>query len=105
MNKNLLEKEWNAFWINDPFSSPFDYGVFHFRKTFEVNNYSEEFIIHVSADNGYKLYVNEKFVGEGPSSGDIHHYFFETYNISPFLTSGKNTIAVLVWNLGEFRPI
>ena len=54
----LLEGRWPAHWISVQDMSENEYTVCHFRKTFELGAAPENFIVHVSADNRYKLYVN-----------------------------------------------
>ena len=61
-------------------------------------------MINVSADNRYKLFVNEKQVSLGPARGDLDHWNFAILNIAPFLHAGENIIAAQVWNEGEWRP-
>jgi hypothetical protein len=70
---SLLYKAWTAKWISGPGSeeSLKEFGVYKFRKTFEVITKPASFIIHVSADNRYKLYVNEKLISLGPARGDL----------------------------------
>jgi len=63
-----------------------------------------KFVVHVSADNRYKLYVNHTLVSLGPARGDTYYWNYETVDIAPYLTGGKNTIAAEVWNDGEYRP-
>jgi len=100
----LLSKPWEAHWINVPNEPLHDYGVYQFRKTFTLPSKPASFIIHVSADNRYKLFVNGKFVSLGPARGDIFHWNFETVDIAPYLQNGKNAIAAIVWNYGDMRP-
>ncbi|WP_420582309.1 alpha-L-rhamnosidase C-terminal domain-containing protein [Reichenbachiella sp.] len=100
---NMLKHAWNAQWITHPSASTMDYGVFNFRKTFELSTAPESFIVHLSADNRYKLYVNGTFVGRGPAIGDIAHWRYETYDLAEYLQAGSNTVAVEVINFGEFR--
>ena len=45
------------------------YGVYHMRKTFELDEVPSRFIVHVTADNRYKLYLNGRFVSLGPARG------------------------------------
>ena len=99
-----LKHTWKAFWISHPNTALSEYGVFHFRKTFVLETNAEEFIIHVSADNRYRLYVNGTEVCEGPARGDLMNWRYESVDISPYLEPGANTIAALVYNLGEHRP-
>ena len=54
-----------------------EYGVYEFRKTFEITAKPASFIVHVSADNRYKLFVNEKLISLGPARGDLFHWNFQ----------------------------
>jgi len=62
-------------------------------------------VVHVSADNRYKLYVNEELVSVGPALGDIQHWNYEIVNLAPFLKSGDNIITAKVWNEGNLRAV
>jgi alpha-L-rhamnosidase len=104
INPGLLTDHWHAEWITHPGESVLDYGVFHFRKSFELNTLPVEFIIHVSADNRYRLFINGTCVCFGPARGDLPHWFYESIDIAPYLKKGKNTVATVVWNYGEFKP-
>lgn len=101
---DVINKRWHAQWITVPSASNDGYGVYMFRKTIELPSKPNNFKIHVSGDNRYKLYVNEKLVSMGPARGDIAHWNFETVDIASYLKSGKNIIAAQVWNEGEFKP-
>jgi alpha-L-rhamnosidase len=98
------EQPWSASWINDPSSDPNTPGVYHFRKEFELAAQSATFPIRVSADNRYRLYVNGIEVSNGPARGDLLHWRYESVDIATHLRPGKNVIAALVWNMGEFKP-
>jgi len=104
INTSLLKTHWRAEWITHPSESNLDYGVFHFRKNFDLKEKPAEFIIHISADNRYRLFVNGTPVCFGPARGDLKHWFFESIDIAPFLKPGNNLIAATVWNAGEFKP-
>jgi hypothetical protein len=104
INPDLLTKRWQASWVSHPTASPKDYGVYHFRRTFDLDSQPEKFIIHVSADNRYRLFVNGQSVCRGPARGDLMHWRYETVDIAPYLAKGKNSIAAVVWNFGEFIP-
>jgi hypothetical protein len=88
-------------WIMHPFANPHAYGVFHFRKTVDLTAVPEQLIIHISADERYRFYVNEKSVSIGPARSDVKHWRYETIDIAPFLHKGKNILAAVVWNEGE----
>lgn len=104
IDPELLTYHWKAQWITHPTESVLDYGVFHFRKSFELGSVPKEFIIHVSADNRYRLFVNGRAVCFGPARGDLAHWFYESINIAPFLKPGKNLLAAVVWNFGDDKP-
>lgn len=105
VNPTLLEEYWSAQWISHPTASPNDYGVYHFRKGFEITDQPEEFVVHVSGDNRYELFINGEWISEGPASGDLRHWSFETVDLAPYLKPGSNVLAAKVWNGGEFRPM
>jgi hypothetical protein len=101
---DLLSKAWDAYWVQVPAEPAHDYGVYQFRKAFTLSAKPASFIVHVSADNRYKLYVNGEFVSLGPARGDIFHWNYETVDIAMHLKQGKNVIAAVVWNYGDLRP-
>jgi hypothetical protein len=104
VNPALLNSRWKAQWITHPSSSIVDYGVFHFRKSFELNEQPQEFIVHISADNRYRLFVNGNAVCFGPARADFEHWTFESIDIASSLKPGKNIIAAVVWNFGDLKP-
>lgn len=119
INTDLLTKPWPAFWIGAPrpgiggfgggggfgAPAPAEFSVYHFRKNFDLTVKPASFIIHVSADNRYKLYVNGVQVSLGPAAGSPKYWNFETVDIAQFLQSGKNTVAALVWNAASLAPV
>src|ERR1700712_1205112 len=98
------DKPWNSSWIAAPNDPGTEYGVYYFRKSIDLAAKPTTFIIHVSADNRYKLYVNGTLVSLGPARGDLLYWNYETIDLAPFLTAGKNVIAALVWNEAQYRP-
>jgi alpha-L-rhamnosidase len=99
----LLQKQWKASWIMVPQTNPTGYGVYYFRKGFELTAIPKTYLVHVSADNRYKLFVNEQLVSLGPARGDLLHWNFETVDLSPYLRVGHNVVAAQVWNEGDLR--
>ncbi len=104
IDRSILQKPWKASWIVVPEEPANGYGIYLFRKAIDLASKPTTYVVHVSADNRYKLFVNEKLVSLGPARGDINHWNFETVDIAPYLAVGKNIIAAQVWNEGEFRP-
>lgn len=105
INPALLEGRWKARWISVPDEPVNIFGVYHFRKSFTVEDIPARFIVHVSADNRYKLFVNGVQVSLGPSRGDIYNWSYETVDIAPWLKTGKNVLAAVVWNFADQKPI
>ena len=104
INPELFHKKWNAHWISVPNESSNTFGVYHFRKTFKLNTLPESFVVHVSADNRYKLYINGHQIALGPTRGDIYNWNFETVDLAPYLKK-ENVLAAVVWNFAEHSPI
>lgn len=106
INPELLRHAWQAVWIGPQLAiGESDEGVYHFRRSFQLNAKPSTFLVHVTADNRYRLFVNGEGVGLGPSRGDKIHWQYETYDLAPYLRAGKNTIAAQVWNLGKNSPV
>lgn len=101
----ILQKKWDAQWITAPGISLKDFKVLHFRKTFQLTAVEQEFLVHVSADNRYRMYVNGEEVGKGPARGDLNNWFFDTYDLAPYLREGENVVAAVIWNFAEFAPM
>ncbi len=102
---SAMRDSWSASWITNPDIYLSEFAVIHFRKTFELTEKPGEFIIHVSADNRYRLFINGMEVCEGPQRSDLWHWRYATIDISPYLKSGKNVIAAQVVNWGQEKAI
>lgn len=94
---------WQAKWIAHPGSGPAEFGVYHFRKKISLERKPASFIIHVSADNLYRLFVNGQSVATGPARSDPANWNFETLDIAPYLNAGENLLSATVWNFAEDR--
>ena len=101
----LLNYMWSARWITAADAPQRDESVLHFRKIIDLQQVPQHFVIHVSADNQFLLYVNQKRVGTGPNRGDLAHWKYETYDIAPLLQTGRNVLAATVWNFGVRTPL
>lgn len=104
INPELLSQTWPAKWITYPGISGHEYGVYLFRKSFQCDRVPNRFIVNVSADNRYKLYVNGQYVGNGPARGDLMKWYYETIDLAPYLVEGNNIIGAVVWNFSFVRP-
>lgn len=104
INPDLLTKAWPARWITVPNAQPFGYGVYHFRKTIDLPAPPSTFVVHVTGDNRYQLFVNGVRIAAGPARGDLNHWRFETVDLAPHLKPGRNLLAAVVWNFAQFAP-
>ena len=104
INPSLREGHWSAQWIGVPDARLRDYGVYHFRRTVQLNAAPQSYVVHVSADNRYKLYVNDSLVSLGPCRGDVNNWNFETVDIARYLKTGKNVLAAVVWFYADAAP-
>ncbi|MBL7697398.1 MAG: alpha-rhamnosidase [Chitinophagaceae bacterium] len=104
IQRDLLHKQWAASWIEVAGEPSDQYGVYLFRKKINLSSKPSSYTIHVSADNRYKLFINEKLVSLGPARNDIGHWNFETVDIAQWLHRGENVIGAIVWNEAQLRP-
>ena len=75
-----------------------------FRKTF----YSRpgcSYTIRISADDYYKLYVNGNFIGQGPAPAYNDVYRYNEYDLTQFITAGRNVIGVHVYYQGYINRV
>src|SRR5215831_7741322 len=72
------DKHWKAQWITAAGVAERDEVVLHFRKIVELKEGPKTFVVNVSADNQFVLYVNGHEVGRGPSRADLKHWRYET---------------------------
>jgi alpha-L-rhamnosidase len=102
---DLAHADWPAKWIACLGASSRNPGVFHFRKRIALDEAPGRFVIRVSADNRFVLFVNGTRVGDGPARGDLNHWRFETFDIAAQLHKGDNVLAATVWNCGAVAPM
>lgn len=99
------QRAWHAFWITHPTAPLREPLVLHFRRELKLDSVPASYMVRVSADNRFILYVNGKRVGDGPARGDLTHWHYERYDLAPYLRAGSNLIAATVWNFGVYAPI
>lgn len=102
---DFANQPWPAKWIHVPNASPSDYGVYHFRRQFSLDISPEKFVVYVSADNRYELFVNGHRLSWGPARSDLYHWRYEIVDIAKQLHSGLNVLAAVVWNDGDLRAV
>jgi alpha-L-rhamnosidase len=97
---DLKAQLWPAKWITSGDAPARDEAVLYFRKHFDLANPARRFVVNVSADNRFVLYVNGQRVGSGPARSDLAHWRYETFDVGPMLKAGDNIFAAVVWNFG-----
>ena len=76
----------------------------HIRKKFSLESFNQV-ILNVSGDDYYKLYINGRFVAQGPEASYIESFDYNRIDITPFLVKGENIIAVHLYYLGEINRV
>ncbi len=103
-DQSIVPKRWNASWIKVPGEAANDYEICLFRKPLTLTNKPAAYPVYVSGDNRFKLFVNGRLVSVGPARGDLYYWNYETVDLAPYLTGGKNVISAIVFNEGVLRP-
>jgi alpha-L-rhamnosidase len=74
-----------------------------FRKTFDLGAPPIGAPARITADSRYVLWVNGHEVGRGPARSQPYRQRYDSYDLAPYLSAGRNVIAVLVTYYG--RPM
>lgn len=70
-----------------------------FRKKLTLAGFSKA-ILKITADDCFKLYINGKFVSQGPHAGYPQKYYYSEPDVTDFLVRGENVIAVHTYYQG-----
>lgn len=82
------------------------------RTDVEAEGDGQRYLLRISADDHYKLWINGTFAGQGPAPAWPEKYYYNEIDITPFFRPGKNVLAVhlyyqglvnRVWNSGDGR--
>ncbi|WP_128429284.1 discoidin domain-containing protein [Streptomyces cyaneus] len=93
---------WTAKWIWAPASSANQWVAF--RRSFTLPSAPSKAVTRIAADSKYWLWVNGTLVvfegglKRGPNRTDT---YYDEIDLAPYLTSGTNTVALLVWYFGK----
>ena len=83
-----------------------------FRRKFICDSLAEKAMLYISADDYYKIYINGRFVAQGPAPSYHFNYNYNVIDLSKYLQKGENLIAVhtlyqglinRVWQSGDNR--
>lgn len=76
-----------------------------FRRAFELGASAKEARVFVTGDDYYKLYVNGTFVGMGPAAGFPEHTYYNEFDVTPYLKTGRNVLAVHTYYQGMVNRV
>ena len=98
-------RNWHAAWVTHPNAPLREPVVLHFKRALDLASSPANYIVRVSADNRFILYVNGSRIGDGPARGDLTHWRYERFDLAPLLKPGHNLITATVWNFGVYAPL
>ncbi len=93
---------WSAKWIWAPSSTTNQWVAF--RRSFTLGSAPSKAVTQIAADSKYWLWVNGTLVvfegglKRGPNRTET---YYDEIDLAPYLTSGRNTVALLVWYFGK----
>ena len=61
--------------------------------------------LKIAVDGAYRLFVNGEWVADGPARSWPEHFQYDEIDITPYLVSGRNELAVVArhWQVGDFH--
>ena len=65
-----------------------------FRKGFALDTLPQKATLYITADDYYKLYINGRYVNQGPAPCYHFQYNYNTLDVTRFLQPGNNVIAI-----------
>lgn len=98
------ETPWKAKWISSGTTRERPNAWLNYRKTVDVQSIPSSAVARIGADSKYWLWINGRLVvfegglKRGPNPLDT---YYDEVDIAPYLTRGRNTIAVLLWYFGK----
>lgn len=98
------ETRWKAKWISKAETQSKTNSWLAFRKKVEIGEVPSTLVARIAADSKYWLWINGEMVvfegglKRGPSPGDT---YYDEVEIAPYLKSGENQLAILLWHFGQ----
>lgn len=76
------------------------------RKYFRLKTV-EQAELRITADGWYRLIINGEWVNDGPCRSWPEHFQFDQFDVTPYLTEGKNEIHIIArhWSAGNFHTV
>ncbi|RED39979.1 family 78 glycoside hydrolase catalytic domain [Paenibacillus sp. VMFN-D1] len=100
---DIVSKLTDAWWLSARGSDPDHVNehnaarneVAYFRRSFSLVK-PATLVLSISAHSRYRLWINGQAVLSGPCKGDRWRHYYETIDVSSYLTAGDNVLAVKV---------
>ena len=89
-----------ASWIGKTVSQDEKEQYVRFRRKVVLPAQPASATVKISADSRYRLYINGKPIGFGPSRSYPHHQCVDVHEVTEAMQPGENLIAVLVYQPG-----
>ena len=67
------------------------------KKLYVKKKFGSKYKIRITADDYYKLYINGRFVCQGPAQGCFFSYNYNEADVTEFLCEGENEIFADVY--------
>jgi len=104
-SKTMIEQPWNAQWISvDPLELKGFNQWICFRRAVTLDEKPASARARIAADSKYWLWINGTLVvhegqlKRGPTPNDT---YFDEIDLVPYLRTGENTLALLLWYFGK----
>jgi len=79
------------------------------RRSFSLPSWQagDAAVIKITADSWYRLFINGRWVADGPARSWPEHYQYDVIDAAPYLQAGQNELSVLVryWGVGNFHTL
>ncbi|MBI4979140.1 MAG: family 78 glycoside hydrolase catalytic domain [Spirochaetes bacterium] len=102
-DKRMVPHRWQAQWIWKRGEDAVKNSYYFFRREITSENTATNARVFISASTRYELFINGSLAGRGPVPGQPYHQYYDVVDISGLLTSGKNTVGVVVNFTGKYE--
>ena len=100
----VCSQQWKAKWISTMENQSVTNTWLMYRKQIDLQKKPAAALAKIAVDSKYWLWINGKLVvfegglKRGPNPTDT---YYDEVDLAPYLKSGSNTIAVLLWYFGK----
>jgi len=76
------------------------------RKSFQLGQVRKA-VMRITADSFYRLYINDRWVNDGPCRSWPEHYQYDEIDVTSYLKTGRNKIRVIAryYGVGDFHRV